>query len=164
VLVVRVHPELLAKQKLPPELVSRRIWAERCDDINAFERYLARNGYVILKFFLNVSWKEQRRRFLERLTLPEKNWKFSMADAKEREHWDDYMTAYEDAIRRTATPEAPWVVVPADNKWYARLVVGAAIVSALESLKLEFPKVDAAKREELEAARVALERNGRPKR
>ena len=160
VLVVRVHPTILAKQKLPDTLVSKHIWAERCADIASFERYMARNGYVIRKFFLNVSKREQRQRFLERLTMKEKNWKFSMTDAKEREHWDDYQDAYEDAIRRTATPEAPWVIVPADNKWYARLVVGAAVVSALEDLKLKFPVVDAAKKVELEAARLALEGDG----
>jgi PPK2 family polyphosphate:nucleotide phosphotransferase len=157
VLVVRVHPEFLKGQKVPRELVTKQIWKERCEDINAFERYLSRNGYVIRKFFLNVSKKEQRRRFLERLTMPEKNWKFSLADAKERGHWDDYMDAYEDAIRRTATAEAPWVIVPADNKWFARIVVGAAVISALQELELEFPVVDKAKKKDLEAARVALE-------
>jgi len=164
-LVVRVHPEFLVAQKLPPELVTKKIWKERAEDINGFEQYLARNGYIIRKFFLNVSKKEQKRRFLERLTMPEKNWKFSLADAKERGHWDDYMDAYEDAIRRTATPEAPWVIVPADNKWFARLVVGAAVISALRDLKLEFPVVDKAKKSELDAVRVALEgENGkRPK-
>ena len=160
VLVVRVHPTILGKQKLPASLVSKDIWAERCADIASFERYMARNGYVIRKFFLNVSRKEQRKRFLERLTMPEKNWKFSMTDAKEAEHWNDYQDAYEDAIRRTATPEAPWVIVPADNKWYARLVVGAAVVSALDELDLKFPVVDAAKKTELEAARLELEAQG----
>ncbi len=160
VLVVRVHPQILAGQKLPEQVVSKKIWADRCADIAAFEQYLARNGYVVLKFFLNVSRKEQRDRFLERLTMPEKNWKFSLGDAKEREYWDDYMVAYEDAIRRTATPEAPWVVVPADNKWFARLVVGAAVVSALDELDLQFPTVDAAKKTELEAARQTLEADG----
>jgi PPK2 family polyphosphate:nucleotide phosphotransferase len=157
VLVVRVHPEFLKGQKLPPELITKQIWKERTQDINAFERYLSRNGYVIRKFFLNVSRKEQKRRFLERLEMPEKNWKFSLGDAKERGHWDDYMEAYEDAIRRTATPAAPWVIVPADNKWFARLVVGATVVAALRELKLSFPKVDAGKKKELEAARQALE-------
>ncbi len=161
VLVVRVHPEFLKGQKVPPELVTKQIWKERCEDINAFERYLSRNGYVIRKFFLNVSKKEQKRRFLERLTMPEKNWKFSLADAKERGHWDDYMDAYEDAIRRTATPEAPWVIVPADNKWFARLVVGSAVISALRALELEFPVVDKAKKKDLDAAREALEGEGR---
>jgi len=157
VLVVRVHPEFLTRQKLPSELVTKKIWKERYEDINAFERYLSRNGYVIRKFFLNVSRDEQRRRFLERLTLDEKNWKFSMADAKEREYWDDYMSAYDDMIRHTATEEAPWVVVPADNKAFARVVVGAAVISALESIGLSFPKVDAAKKRELDAARDVLE-------
>jgi len=157
VLVVRVHPEFLTRQKLPTELVTKKIWKERYEDINAFERYLSRNGYVIRKFFLNVSRDEQRRRFLERLTLDEKNWKFSMADAKEREYWDDYMSAYDDMIRHTATEEAPWVVVPADNKAFARVVVGAAVISALESIGLAFPKVDAAKKRELDAARAVLE-------
>jgi PPK2 family polyphosphate:nucleotide phosphotransferase len=157
VLVVRVHPEFLDGQKVPRELVTKRIWKERCEDINAFERYLSRNGYVIRKFFLNLSKKEQKRRFLERLTMPEKNWKFSHADVKERGHWDEYMEAYEDAIRRTATPEAPWVIVPADNKWFARIVVGAAVISALRELDLEFPVVDKAKMKDLDAARVALE-------
>jgi PPK2 family polyphosphate:nucleotide phosphotransferase len=157
VLVVRVHPEFLAKQKLPPELVTKKIWKQRYDDINAFEHYLSRNGYIIRKFFLNVSHGEQRRRFLERLTLQEKNWKFSMADAKEREYWNDYMSAYDDMIRHTATEHAPWIVVPADNKAFARILIGAAVVSALESLQLDFPKVDAAKKRELEGARVVLE-------
>jgi PPK2 family polyphosphate:nucleotide phosphotransferase len=157
VLVVRVHPEFLARQKLPPELVTGKIWKERYEDINAFERYLSRNGYVIRKFFLNVSRNEQRRRFLERLTLDDKNWKFSMADAKEREYWDDYMSAYDAMIRHTATEHAPWVVVPADNKAFARVVVGAAVISALESIGLSFPKVDAAKKRELDAARAVLE-------
>ena len=157
VLVVRVHPEFLAGQKVPRELVTKRIWKERCEDINAFERYMSRNGYVIRKFFLNVSKKEQKRRFLERLTMPEKKWKFSHADVKERGHWDEYMKVYDDTIRRTATPEAPWVVVPADNKWFARIVVGAAVISALRELNLAFPALDKAKLNDLDAARVALE-------
>jgi PPK2 family polyphosphate:nucleotide phosphotransferase len=158
VLVVRVHQALLAKQKLPEELVTKRIWEERYEDINAVERYLSRNGYVILKFFLHVSRKEQRKRFLERLDQPEKNWKFSSADARERGHWDDYMEAYEDMIRATATKDAPWFVVPADNKWFTRLVVAGAIVEALEDLKLEFPEVDQEKRAELAKARRMLMR------
>ncbi len=162
VLVVRVHPEYLTSQKLPPELVTKRIWNERFEDINAFERYLARNGYVIRKFFLQVSRDEQKRRFLERLDRPEKNWKFSLGDAKERDHWDDYMAAYEDLIRETATPHAPWVVVPADKKWFARIVVAGAVIDALQQLKLEFPKVDASKKKELAAARAALD--GKPSR
>jgi PPK2 family polyphosphate:nucleotide phosphotransferase len=158
VLVVRVHPELLRAQRLPGELVTRHIWDERLADIAAFERYLARNGVVILKFFLNVSRKEQKRRFLDRLDQPEKNWKFSVADVKERGHWNDYMRAYDEAIRATATKHAPWFVVPADNKWYTRLVVAAAIVDALERLDLAYPQVDAAKRRELARARAALVR------
>lgn len=156
VLVVRVHEALLGRQKLPSSLVGKDIWEERFEDINAYERYLARNGYVILKFFLNVSKKEQKKRFLERLDLPEKNWKFSAADARERQHWGDYMAAYQDMIRHTATGHAPWYVVPADNKWFTRLVVSAAIVEALEKLELRFPKVDAAKKRELAAARRML--------
>jgi PPK2 family polyphosphate:nucleotide phosphotransferase len=157
VLVVRVHPEFLKGQKVPPDLITKHIWRERFEDIAAFERYLARNGYVIRKFFLNVSRKEQKKRFLERLDMPEKNWKFSLADAKERGFWNDYMDAYEDMIRHTATPEAPWVVVPADNKWFARIVVASATIAALRELKLEFPRVDDAKKKELAAAKAALE-------
>ena len=156
VLVVRVHPGLLAAQKLPPELVSKRIWEERFEDIRAFERYMSRNGYVILKFFLNVSKEKQKERFLERIEQPDKNWKFSLADVKERGAWKDYMSAYEDAIRHTASKEAPWIVVPADRKWFARLVVAAAIVDALERLDLEFPSVDVDKKKELAAARRML--------
>jgi len=156
-LVVRVHPEYLQKQKLPPEVVSKDIWKERFEDINAFERYLTRNGYVIRKFFLNVSKKEQKKRFLERLELEEKNWKFSLADAKERGFWEDYMDAYEDMIQNTATPHAPWIVVPADNKPLARLIVAAAVVDAMEDMKLAFPKVSAAQKKDLDAARQALE-------
>jgi len=157
VLVVRVHPEYLQKQKLPPELVSKDIWKERFEDINAFERYLTRNGYTIRKFFLNVSKKEQKRRFLERLEMDVKNWKFSLADAKERGFWEKYMDAYEDMIQHTATPHAPWIVVPADDKPLARLIVAAAVVDALEDMKLAFPKVSAAQKQELGAARKALE-------
>jgi len=157
VLVVRVHPEYLQKQKLPPEVRSKDIWKERFEDINSFERYLTRNGYTIRKFFLNVSKKEQKRRFLERLEMEEKNWKFSLADAKERGFWEQYMEAYEDMIQHTATPWAPWFVVPADDKPLARLVVAAAVVDALEDMKLEFPKVSAAQKKDLEAARKALE-------
>ena len=161
VLVVRVHPEILAGQKLPPQQVSKSIWLERFESINAFERHLARNGCAILKFFLHVSKREQKRRFLERLELPEKNWKFSMADVKEREHWGDYMRAYEDLIRHTATKHAPWYVVPADNKWFTRLVVAAAIRRRIQLLGLTYPKVEGDKARELEAARKALtsERN-----
>ena len=157
VLVVRVHPEYLQKQKLPPEVRSKDIWKERFEDINAFERYLTRNGYTIRKFFLNVSKKEQKRRFLERLEMEEKNWKFSLADAKERGFWDQYMEAYEDMIQHTATPWAPWFVVPADDKPLARLIVAAAVVDALEDMKLSFPKVSPAQKKDLEAAKKALE-------
>jgi len=161
VLVVRAHPELLGRQKLPPEAVTKGIWKERLDDIAGFERYLARQGTTVLKFFLHVSRKEQKRRFLERLDQPEKNWKFSPADIGEREYWDDYMAAYEDAIRRTASREAPWYVVPADNKWYTRLVVVAAIVEALWKLDLAYPGIDAARRKEIAAARSSLMRETR---
>ena len=159
-LVVRVHPEYLGAQRLPAELVTKDIWKERYADINAFERYLSRNGYTIRKFFLNVSKKEQKKRFLKRLDEPDKNWKFSSSDAKERGHWKDYMEAYEDTIRATATPHAPWYVVPADNKWFTRLVVAAAVVDALASLNLEYPKVDETKKKELEVARTLLESEG----
>jgi PPK2 family polyphosphate:nucleotide phosphotransferase len=156
VLVVRVHPELLTRQKLPPALVTKDIWKERFADITAFERYLTRNGVVIRKFFLHVSKQEQKKRFLERLREPEKHWKFALADVQERQYWDNYMRAYEDMIRNTSSEYAPWYVVPADHKWFTRLVVAEAIIDALEELKLAFPKVDAEKRKELEAARAAL--------
>lgn len=156
VLVVRVHPRILASQRLPEGHVGKKVWEHRFESIAAFEEHLARNGTVILKFFLNVSKDEQRRRFLERLTNPEKNWKFAEADVRERQHWDDYMQAYEEAIRATATAHAPWYVVPADKKWFTRLVVSDAIVDALEGLDLSFPKVDAARRAELELARREL--------
>ncbi len=156
VLVAKVHPEILERQKLPPELVTKRIWDERCEDIRSFERYLARNGTVVRKFFLHVSKGEQKRRFLSRLDEPEKNWKFSANDVAERRHWKAYQRAYEDAIRGTATPEAPWYVVPADNKWFTRLVVAAAIVDALAGLGLHYPKVTAAQRKALAAARREL--------
>jgi PPK2 family polyphosphate:nucleotide phosphotransferase len=157
VLVARVHPEILARQKLPPELVTKRIWEERYEDIRSFERYLARNGTLVRKFFLHVSKGEQKRRFLSRLDEPEKNWKFSANDVAERRHWKDYQRAYEDAIRATATPEAPWYVVPADHKWFTRLVVAAAIVDALSGLDLHYPKVSAAQRKALAVARRELE-------
>jgi len=156
VLVVRVHREILGKQKLPPKLVGKKIWDERLEDIRAYERYLARNGVLILKFFLNVSRGEQKKRFLERIDNPEKNWKFSATDAAERRHWKAYMKAYEKAIRATATTEAPWYVVPADNKWYMRLVVAAAVIDALDRLDLRFPEVGPEKLADLEAARRAL--------
>jgi len=155
-LVVRVHPEFLAGQKLPPELVTKKIWDERFQDIRAFERYLARNGTIVRKFFLHVSKEEQQKRFLERLDQPEKHWKFSANDAKERGFWDDYMKAYEETIRETATEESPWYVVPADNKWFTRVTVAAAVIDALSSLKLHYPKVTAAQRQELAEARKAL--------
>jgi len=156
VLVVRVHPELLARQKVPPNLITKRIWKERFEDIGAFERYLARNGVVVRKFFLHVSKKEQKRRFLERINNPEKNWKFSTSDTTEREYWDDYMKVYEDMIRHTSTPEAPWYVVPADNKWFTRVVVAATVIETLASLDLEYPKVGRAKLKELAAAKAGL--------
>jgi len=156
-LVVRVHPEILAKQRIPPKLVTKNIWRERFEDISAFERYLARNGTVVLKFFLNVSKDEQRQRFLDRLEEPAKNWKFSMADVAERKLWDRYQAAYQDMIRHTASAAAPWYVVPADRKWFARVVIGSVIVNALDKLDLQFPKVDKASLEEFKKVRVALE-------
>jgi PPK2 family polyphosphate:nucleotide phosphotransferase len=156
VLVVRVHPEILESQKTPLSLCGKNIWDERFEDIRAFERHMARSGTVIRKFFLNVSKKEQKRRFLERLEEPEKNWKFSAADVRERRCWDDYQTAYEEMIRNTASEHAPWYVVPADNKWFTRLVVSAVVVETLESLDLAYPTVDEAKRKELAAAKRAL--------
>jgi PPK2 family polyphosphate:nucleotide phosphotransferase len=158
VLVVRVHPELLDRQHLPAELKTKRLFDERFEDINAFERYLGRNGVVVRKFFLFVSKEEQKRRFLARLERPEKNWKFSGADLAERKFFKSYMRAYEDMIRRTSHKHAPWYVVPADHKWFTRLVVAAAIISTLEELDLSFPKVDKAKREELRTVRAGLER------
>jgi len=156
VLVVRVHAEILKRQKLPSPLVGKRIWDERLADIANFEDYLTRQGTKILKFFLYVSRKEQKKRFLDRLDEPEKNWKFSASDVQERKFWGDYMHAFEEAIRATASKHAPWFVVPADNKWFTRLVVAAAIVDAMESLGLAYPKVDAAKKKEFAAARAAL--------
>jgi len=155
-LIVRVHPKLLAKQKLPPELVTKRIWEERFEDISKVERYLARNGVAICKFFLQVSKKEQKQRFLERLDEPDKNWKFSLSDIEERKYWDAYMDAYQDMIRHTAAKHAPWYIVPADHKWFTRLVVAAAVVRTLASLGLHYPKLDAAQREQLALARKAL--------
>lgn len=155
-LVVRVHPEFLAKQKLPPSLVTKDIWKQRFEDIRDFEQYLARNGVVVVKFFLHVSKKEQKKRFLERLEKPEKNWKFSANDAKEREFWNDYMNAYEETIQNTATSHAPWYVVPADNKWFTRVVVAAAVISALDSLELAYPEVGKEQQAELAAAKRAL--------
>jgi PPK2 family polyphosphate:nucleotide phosphotransferase len=164
VLVVRVHPELLEKQKLPRTLVTKRIWEERYEDIRAFERYLARQGYVILKFFLHVSKRVQRKRFLERLRTPDKRWKFSLADARERQHWSAYMRAYEDAIRATAAPHVPWYVVPANKKWFAQLVVGAALYDALKRLDLAYPTVDPTREKELRAARRVLLAEGKKRR
>jgi PPK2 family polyphosphate:nucleotide phosphotransferase len=155
-LVVRVHPQLLAKQKLPESLVTKQIWDERFEDIRNFEQYLTRNGVVVRKFFLHVSKKEQKRRFLERIENPDKNWKFSSSDAAEREHWDEYMDAYEAMIQNTATKEAPWYVVPADNKWFTRLVVAAAVIDALASLDLHYPEVGEEKLKELAAAKRVL--------
>jgi PPK2 family polyphosphate:nucleotide phosphotransferase len=157
VLVVRVHPELLAAQKLPASLVSKDIWKERFEDIRCAERYLTRNGIVIRKFFLHASKEEQRRRFLARLEEPEKQWKFSLADAKEREHWDEYMDAYEDMLENTSTEEAPWYVIPADRKWFSRVAVADIVVDTLERLDLRYPRVTAEKAAELKAARKALE-------
>lgn len=155
-LVVRVHPEWLARQKLPAALVGKDFWKNRFNDIRAFERYLTRNGTVVRKFFLNVSKAEQKKRFLERIETPEKNWKFSAADVEERGYWNDYMAAYEDMIRHTATRDCPWYVVPADHKWYTRIVVAAAVIEALSSLQLAYPRVSRDKRRELAAAQRAL--------
>lgn len=159
VLVVRVHPELLAGQKLPPSLVTKDIWHERYQDINAFESYLTRNGVILRKFFLHVSKAEQRERFLSRLEQPQKRWKFSLDDIRERRKWGSYMRAYEQMIRHTATDCAPWYVVPADHKWFTRLVVAEVIVEALESLELSYPKVSRARQKELAAVRTALRIN-----
>jgi PPK2 family polyphosphate:nucleotide phosphotransferase len=157
VLVVRVHPELLQREKLPKTLVTNNVWQERFEDINSFEAYLAHNGFVILKFFLHVSKEEQRRRFLERLQTPEKNWKFSSADVRERDRWGDYQDAYEEMIRSTAKNHAPWYVIPADNKWFARLAVAGAVVEALDAMNLAFPKVDGDMRAELNKAKQELQ-------
>ena len=157
-LVVRVHPPILAGQRLPPELVTKSIWEERLEDIAAFERYFARQGYLILKFFLHVSKEEQKKRFLARLDEPAKNWKFALGDVREREHWDEYMRAYEAAIRATAAPHAPWFVVPADHKWFTRLVISETIVSAIEGLGLAWPK-PALLPADIAAARKALARS-----
>jgi PPK2 family polyphosphate:nucleotide phosphotransferase len=156
VLVVRVHEELLTAQKLPPALVTSRIWDERFEDMRLLERYLARNGTVVRKFFLYVSREEQRKRFLARLEEPEKNWKFAAGDVRERSHWNEYMRAYEQMVRHTATDYAPWFVVPADHKWFTRLVVSTAIVDALSSLRLHYPRVSPGRRRELAASRREL--------
>src|ERR1700676_1498952 len=160
-LVPRVHREVLAREKLPPQLVTKNIWRERFEDISAFEHYLSRNGTVILKFFLHISKEEQRKRFLDRLEQPSKNWKFSMADIAERALWPRYMAAYQDMIRHTSTELAPWHVVPADHKWFARAVMGSTLVSALETLHLRFPRVDKASLEEFKRVRKALLEEGK---
>lgn len=157
-LVTRVHPEILAKEKLPQKLLTKNIWKERFEDISAFERYLCRNGTLVLKFFLNVSKEEQRERFLDRLEIPSKQWKFSMGDIKERALWPRYQAVYQDIVRHTATPHAPWYVVPADHKWFARVVIGSVINAALEKLDLRFPRADKASLEEFKAVRKALEK------
>jgi PPK2 family polyphosphate:nucleotide phosphotransferase len=158
VLIARVHPELLERQKLPQELIGKNVWKHRFDDIRAFEQHLARNGTLVLKFFLNVSLEEQRKRFLERIEEPDKRWKFSMGDVTERKLWPKYMDAYEDAIRETSRDYAPWYVVPADNKWFTRLVVASAIAEAMENLELEYPKVEGKALKELQGVRKALEK------
>jgi PPK2 family polyphosphate:nucleotide phosphotransferase len=157
VLIVRVHPEILQNEKLPGKLVTKHIWQERFEDINCFERHLTRNGIAVVKFFLHISKGEQKRRFMERLDNPEKNWKFSADDVKEREHWDAYQDAFEDMIEHTAAPHAPWYVVPADNKWFTRLLVSQAIVDTLKSMKLSYPKVTGKEKAALEEARRELE-------
>ena len=164
VLVVRVHPQVLANEKLPKELVTKKLWEERYEDISAFERYLTRNGIKVVKFFLNVSRKEQKRRFLERLDTPEKNWKFSASDAQEREFWDAYQQAYEDAIRATATEFAAWYVVPADHKWFTRLVVAQVLVDELRAMNLSYPKVSGEQKKALAEARRMLEEKEQRKR
>jgi PPK2 family polyphosphate:nucleotide phosphotransferase len=156
VLVLRIHQKLLEKQKLPAELVTHEIWEERYEDIRNVERYLSRNGYVIRKIFLNVSHQEQKRRFMERLENPNKHWKFSGSDAQERQFWNEYMRAYEEMIRATAKPHAPWYVVPADNKWFTRVIVAAAIIDALESLNLRFPEMTETQKQQLAEARKTL--------
>jgi PPK2 family polyphosphate:nucleotide phosphotransferase len=160
-LVLRVHPELLAKERIPPILVGRNIWRERFEDISAFERYLTRQGTVILKFFLNVSRQEQRERFLSRLDEPSKNWKFSLADISERALWGKYQAAYQEIVRHTSSAVAPWYVVPADHKWFTRVVIGSTIVRALDQLNLRFPRVDKASLEEFKEVRKALEEEGK---
>jgi PPK2 family polyphosphate:nucleotide phosphotransferase len=163
-LVTRVHPELLKQERIPPRLITKNIWRERFEDISAIERYLSRNGTVILKFFLNISKEEQRKRFLERLDDPSKNWKFSMADITERALWNRYMAVYQDIVRHTSSAVAPWHVVPADHKWFARVVIGSAIVSALDTLNLRFPRADKASLEEFKRVRNALEQEGEGRR
>jgi PPK2 family polyphosphate:nucleotide phosphotransferase len=157
VLVVRVHPEFLKRQQLPPDSIDKKIWARRFEEINNFEKYLVSNGTVVLKFFLNVSQKEQKKRFLERIDLPEKNWKFSTADAQERAHWNEYMEAYEDMLNNTSTKWAPWYIIPADKKWYTRIAVGAVMLHTLQGLELEYPTVDEDHKKELIKAKKILE-------
>ena len=163
-LVTRVHPELLRQEKIPTKLVTKNIWRERFEDIRAFERYLSRNGTVVLKFFLNISKEEQRKRFLDRLEYPSKNWKFSMHDVTERAFWNRYQAVYQDIVRHTSTPEAAWHVVPADHKWFARVVVGSTVVAALDALKLHFPRLDKASQEEFKKVRKALQNEVKAKR
>jgi PPK2 family polyphosphate:nucleotide phosphotransferase len=158
VLVVRVHPELLENEKLPTRFNGKEFWKHRYDEINQFERYLVRNGVVVLKFFLNVSKDEQKRRFLERIEKPDKNWKFSIADANERKHWDEYLDAYEDALRHTSTKWAPWYVIPADHKWFTRIAVSDIVLKTLKSLQLKYPKVSKERRAELQEIRNQLEK------
>jgi len=155
--VVRVHSDLLKNEPMPPSLISKKIWEHRFQDICAFERHLSRNGIIVRKFFLNLSKEEQKKRFLARLEEPEKNWKFSLSDMKERKYWNQYRDAYEEMIQNTATPQAPWYVVPADNKWFTRLVVAAAIIDTLAELHVDYPKVDPARRKELAQVRKRLE-------
>jgi PPK2 family polyphosphate:nucleotide phosphotransferase len=162
VLVARVHPAILDGQKLPADFKDKKIWKRRFEEINYFEKYLVNNGTIVLKFFLNVSKEEQRRRFLERIELPEKNWKFSSADLKERGFWDDYQAAYEDVFNNTSTEWAPWYVVPADNKWFTRLAVGSVIYATLRGLNLAYPEVDDAKKQDLLKAKAELEADGGP--
>lgn len=158
VLVVRVHRDILKCEQIPELLINKNIWQQRFDDIQNFERYLLHNGVVVRKFFLNISKKEQKRRFLARLDTPEKNWKFSLSDVRERDCWDDYMRAYEEMIGATSTQDSPWFAIPADNKWFTRVVVAAAIIDALKNLKLAYPAVDTDRRKQLEAARSELRR------
>lgn len=162
-LVVRVHQEILAKQQLPPSLVTKNIWNERHEDIAAFEKYLARQGVVVCKFFLHVSPEEQKKRFLERLEEPEKNWKFSLSDLNERDHFGDYMKYYEEAIRQTAAPWAPWYVIPADRKWFAHIAVSAAINAAIEKVQPAFPTVSAKLKQDFKKAKAALKSEGKRK-
>ena len=161
-LVTRVHPKLLRQARIPPELITKDIWRERFADISAFERHLTRNGTIILKFFLNISKEEQRKRFLDRLEEPSKTWKFSMTDVTERRRWSRYEAVYQDIVRHTATPAAPWYVVPADHKWFARVVIGSVIVKALGALDLKFPRADKASLREFDEVRKALEHEGKP--